>query len=150
MLKQIFMPHENTENVNVTYENQLKPRIKYNIASTNTTKKSLWQFYKNYETEIMDIVVKNIHLYLQSQNNCNDNDNLFPQIKKLTGQWYVGSIYLAVEKEKTSISIMTRFTEKLIVNSREIVTDYLGLEINIEYCNDKNKFVFENLNISSI
>ena len=38
IITQIFMPHENTENVNASYENQLKPRINYNIASTNTTK----------------------------------------------------------------------------------------------------------------
>ena len=67
IITHIFMSHENTENVNASYENQLKPRINYNIASTNTTKESIWQFYKDHETEIMDIVIKNIHLYLHSK-----------------------------------------------------------------------------------
>ena len=72
-------------------------------------------------------------------------DNLNNNEKKALGLNNAIYTYRGCDK-----GIAYEIDTKLIVNSREIVTDYLGLEIDIEYCNDKNKFVFENLNISSI
>lgn len=144
-LKQIFMPNPNLNNDYTNYENKLQPRMDF----ANLSLKAL---FEKHEDKIMDIVIKEITEYLGDENLCNDDIDTFPRRCEMTGEWYVGDIWLYEEKGKIRGSISTRFLGYYPTPSARMpIDDYLELEVWIEYGSEHERFSFDGgLNSSSI
>ena len=144
-LKQIFMPNPNLNNDHTNYENKLQPRMSF-------ANPSLKVLFEKHENKIMDVVIKEITEYLEDENLCNDDIDMFPRKCEMTGEWYVGDIWLYEENGKIWGSISTRFLGYYPATSVRIpIDDYLELEVWIKYNSEHERFVFDGgLNSSSI
>lgn len=131
-LKKIFLPNPNINNEYVYYENQLQPRV---IFGTD----ELEVLYKHHEKEIMAVVEKELREYVNCDDLCNDDEDMFPRRCELTGEWYISEINF---EDKDFLSIRTAF---LSMNHEE-KEDYLGLEVYFGYNDESDKFEFDGIN----
>lgn len=139
-LKQIFLPNPNTNNVHVTYENKLQPRIVFGDLS-------LKALFEKHNAEILKNIVREITDYVNDENVCNDDIDMFPRNCEMTSEWYIGDIYF---KNFDYLSIMTRFLGFQPNSKRMPVDDYLGLEVHFSYDEDQDKFIFNGIDSSCI
>ncbi len=151
-LKQIFMTKENANNDYVRYENQLKPRISYDIYDCDRSKEELWEVYKEHESNLLEIVRKETTAYLYDERLCNNDENMFPQWNRLTGEWYISDISINCDDDgDIFVGITTRFTENFIMEDGSTkVIDYLGMEVHSFFDSDKDKFIFDVIDTLSI
>lgn len=136
-LKQLIMPNPNPENEYTNYEKQLLPRVDVDNSELNV-------LFEKHEDRIMAIVRKEIADYLADESLCNDEDGMFPRRSELTGEWYVGDIFLTEEEGRIWGSVLTRFLGfNKAPCARMPVDDYLGLEVWIKYDRERQEFVFD-------
>lgn len=135
-IKQIFLPTPNINNEYVYYENQLQPRITFG----NDKMKLL---YNLHEKEIMAVVEQEIREYVNCDDLCNDDEDMFPRRCELTGEWYISEIDF---KETDFFSIRTAFLS-ISDGQKE---DYLGLEVCFYYDEQSDKFKFDGINSECI
>ncbi|WP_144611160.1 MULTISPECIES: hypothetical protein [Bacillus cereus group] len=98
--------------------------------------------------EIFSIVHKEVFKYINDDNLCfdeNENSELFPIRKKLTGNYYIDAISYSKQVSPIGIQIMitTRFTEHCLTGE----DDYLGLDVTL-FTKSKND-IFEVWGIDS-
>lgn len=135
-LKKIFLPNPNINNEYVYYENQLQPRV---IFGTD----ELEVLYKHHEKEIMAVAEKELREYVNCDDLCNDDEDMFPRRCELTGEWYICEIDF---EETDFLSIRTAF---LSTNDGR-KEDYLGLEVCFFYDEESDKFEFDGINSECI
>ena len=140
LLKQITLPNPNTNNMHVTYENKLQPRMIFGDSS-------LKALYEKHNDEIFKRIVSEITDYLNDKNLCNDDIEMFPRKCEMTGEWYVGDVYF---KDFGYLSVMTQFLGFHPNSKRMPIDDYLGLEAIFIYDEDQDKFIFDGINSSCI
>lgn len=92
--------------------------------------------------EIFSIIHKEVFKYINDDNLCfdeNENSELFPIRKKLTGNYYIDAISYSKQVSPIGIQIMitTRFTEHCLTGE----DDYLGLDVTL-FTKSKND-IFE-------
>jgi hypothetical protein len=88
--------------------------------------------------------------YINDDELCNDNDDMFPQRSLLTGRYYVSDVSYRLEDAVLRGSVFTHFTEMFcagVVTSPE-EQDYLGLEVH--FVIDGNHVVPMGIDSSSI
>ncbi|HDX9654106.1 hypothetical protein COL68_29405 [Bacillus wiedmannii] len=98
--------------------------------------------------EIFSIIHKEVFKYINDDNLCfdeNENSELFPIRKKLTGNYYIDAISYSKQVSPIGIQIMitTRFTEHCLTGE----DDYLGLDVTL-FTKSKND-IFEVWGIDS-
>jgi len=98
--------------------------------------------------EIFSIVHTEVFKYINDDNLCfdeNENSELFPIRKKLTGNYYIDAISYSKQVSPIGIQIMitTRFTERCLTGE----DDYLGLDVTL-FTKSKND-IFEVWGIDS-
>ncbi len=131
-LKQLFFDVLNENNDYVSYENQLKTRYIFN----STELKNL--FYQHYDF-IMAIVEAVITEYINCENLCNDDEDMFPRKCFLTGEWYVSE----TDFEDTDyLAVQTAF----IGTDLGYKDDYFGLEVRLHYDKETAEFIFDETN----
>ncbi len=135
-LTRIYLPKPNPENAYVFYENQLQPRMDFENAE-------LEKLFYAHEAEIMAIVEREITDYVNCDELCNDDENMFPKRYRLTGEWYLAGVSFS---DEDYLSVQTAFLE--IWNGEKM--DYLGLEVVLFYDDDTQEFFVDGVNSASI
>lgn len=135
-LQQIIFTNPNPENNFPSYTNQFMPRMVFDSVKAE-------EVYEANKDSILQIVESEITDYINNDELCNDSDNMFPQRSRLTGEWYIESIYF--ENEMLSIS------SALLGLSWDLKPDdYLGLEIHLKYEQSDNQFIVYGVDSSCI
>ncbi|MDE5862520.1 MAG: hypothetical protein K2K16_01455 [Ruminococcus sp.] len=135
-LKQLFFDVPNENNDYVSYQNKLKPRCIF----SNEELKNL--FYEHYKL-IMKIVENEITTYINNENLCNDDEDMFPRKNFLTGEWYISEIDF---DDTDYLSINTAF----IGTDLGYKDDYLGLEVHLYYDEETAEFIFDGIDSSAL
>lgn len=135
-LKKLEFNNPNPENNYVTYENKLSTRFDF-------SSKELEILFRNHEKEIMQIVEEQIAEYVNCDDTCNDDEDMFPRRCELNGEWYVRGITF---DEIDFLSVLTAF----ISENQGYKDDYLGLEVVFFYDEDSQKFEIDGINSECI
>lgn len=131
-LKQLFFDVPNENNDYVSYENQLKTRRIFNSDELENL------FYEHYDF-IMAIVEAVITDYINCEELCNDDEDMFPKKRFLTGEWYVSE----TDFEDTDyLAVRTAF----IGTDLGYKDDYFGLEVILHYDKETEEFIFDEAN----
>lgn len=130
-LKKLIFDTPNKNNDYVTYENHLETRFIF----ANSGLKNL--FYENYDY-IMLTVENAITEYINCEDLCNDDEDMFPRKSFLTGEWYISEICF---DDLKWLSIQTAF----IADYSGITDDYLGLDVHFVYDRKKSEFIFDGI-----
>ncbi|MDE6678784.1 MAG: hypothetical protein K2K02_07065 [Ruminococcus sp.] len=126
-LKQLFFGVPNENNDYVSYQKQLKPRCIFDSAE-------LKKFFYEHYNFIMKTVENEITTYMNTENLCNDEENMFPRKSFLTGEWYVSEIYF---ESMDYLSVHTAF----IGTDLGYKDDYFGLEVHLYYDKETLSFI---------
>lgn len=135
-LTQVNLPNPNSDNHYVTYENQLQPQVRFGDDK-------LKSLFKKHEEELMAIVEKEITEYVNCDDLCCHEDGMFPKRSVLTGEWYLRAVSFS---ELSFLSIETAF----LGTDLGWKDDYLGLEVSFFYDEEKQGFVLNGVDSSSI
>ena len=133
-LKQLFFDISNENNDYVSYQNQLKPRRIFDSAE-------LKKLFEKHYNSIMAIVENEITSYINTEDLCNDDVNMFPRKSFLTGEWYISEINFIDLEDMYYLSIQTAF----IGTDLGYKDDYLGLEIHLYYDEEIAEFIFSGI-----
>lgn len=135
-LQQIIFTNPNPENDFPSYSNQVMPRMLFDSVKAQ-------KVFEENKDSILQIVESEITDYINNDELCNDFDNMFPQRSRLTGKWYIKSVYF--ENEILSIS-----SALLGLSWNLKPDDYLGLEIHFKYEQSDNQFIVYGVDSSCI
>lgn len=138
-LKQIFFDVPNKNNDYVSYQNKFETRRTFNSIELEKL------FNKHFDV-IMDIVENEITEYINDENLCNDEDDMFPRKSFLTGEWYVSEINFIDCEDMDYLSVLTAF----IGTDLGYKDDYLGLDVHLYYDEEKAEFIFDGIDSSAI
>ncbi|MDE7104994.1 MAG: hypothetical protein K2O36_03850 [Ruminococcus sp.] len=86
----------------------------------------------------MKIVENEIKAYINNEDLCNDDEDMFPRKSFLTGEWYVSEIDFE-DIDYITIQIA------LIGTDLGYKDDYLGLEIHLHYDEETAEFIFDGI-----
>ena len=134
-LKQIVLQKENVNNEYVTYEKALKPKLVF----VNDELKNL---FDDISEDLFLQIDKLLEEYLDDEELCNDDDGFFPQPKYMTGEWYLGTIYM----NEDYLSVGTRF----VGTDTGKKDDYLELEVCFYYDEEKGNWLFDGINSAAL
>lgn len=134
--KRVYLPNPNLNNSYVTCENQLQPRMVFENSD-------LEELYKSNESEIFKIVEKEIEEYVNTYDLCNDEDDMFPRLSVLTGEWYLSEVYF---ENENYLSVLVAF----LGTDLGYKDDYLGLDLVFSYDDKNKKFMIDGINSSCI
>ncbi len=126
-LKQLFFDVPNEKNDYISYQKQFKPRCIFDSAE-------LKKFFYEHYNFIMKTAENEITTYINTEDLCNDEENMFPRKSFLTGEWYVSEIYF---ESMDYLSINTAF----IGTDLGYKDDYLGLEVHLYYDKETSNFI---------
>lgn len=135
-LKQLFFDVPNENNDYVSYQNQLKPRRIFDSAELKNL------FYEHYDF-IMSIVETEITAYINCEDLCNDDEDMFPRKCFLTGEWYVSEIDC---EDMDWLSVQTAFIGTDLGHK----DDYLGLDVHLYYDEETAEFVFDGIDSQAL
>ena len=143
-LKRIEMPNENKNNEYVNYRNKLKPRLEFESEE-------LKSLYLRHESQLLAMAEKEAWDYLVSFGAWDfEPGESFPCGKVLTGEWYIGTIFMEND-EQIYGSIEMRFTAYYQPPlARMPVDDYLGMDCCFYYDPKTDTFIFDGFNTASI
>ena len=103
----------------------MRPRYKYE----DLTKNNYLQIIQA-KTRLDEMIYTSLLEYLNDEELCNNEENMFPRYSRLTGNYYVSDEYYSLKNDGVYGSIFTRFTEVIhLPNAKSIEQDYLGLEV---------------------
>ncbi len=103
----------------------------------------LEKLFKAHEDNIMEIVEKEIRDYVNCDDLCNDEEDMFPRRCFLTGEWYLREINF---EDADFLSIETAF----LGTDLGYKDDYLGLDVIFSYEEDSENFRFEGVNSEAL
>lgn len=135
-IKRIFLTKPNPNNEYSDYENQLQTRIVFGNPE-------LEMLFKAQEDNIMEIVEKEIKDYVNCDDLCNDEEDMFPRRCFLTGEWYVREI---IFEDVDYLNICTAF----LGTDWGYKTDYLGLDVCFYYEKETGTFRFDGVNSEAL
>lgn len=135
-LNKLFFNIPNENNDYVSYENQMKPKRTFSSPELKNL------FYEHYDY-IMLIVETAITEYINCEDLCNDDEDMFPRKSFLTGEWYISEIYF---DGMDYLSIQTALTG----TDSGYKDDYLGLEVHLYYDEKTAEFIFDGIDSSAI
>ncbi|MDO4168982.1 MAG: hypothetical protein Q4D45_03695 [Lachnospiraceae bacterium] len=140
--KQIIMPNDNLENRYCNYQNKLKPRMNFEPVT-------LKPLFLKHQKSIIETTVQECEKYLDDE--AWMEEDVFPYIQDLTGEWYLGSIYMWEEKGKIRIGVSAHFLGYYPAGcAREEIDDYLEMEAWFDYDQIQDQFIFDCFDTASI
>lgn len=144
VIKQIFMSKPNLKNEYTDYQKQLQPREDFESVS-------LKEFFLKREKELMGLIADEATLYLNDDESCNDDVDMFPRRCDLTGEWYVGNVSMWEDGENIRCNVCIRFLGFHPVPSiRYPVDDYLGMDAGFDYNKTRDALIFDGFNTAVI
>lgn len=136
MFKRIFLNKENPDNEYPSYKNQFQ-------SKTDFADDELEELFRANEEKIMKMVEKEITEYLDCDDLCNDDEDMFPKRSVLTGEWYLSDINF---EELDYLTVFVVF----LGNDLGYPDDYLGLECIFYYDEKSKEFVFDGINSEAV
>lgn len=134
--QRIYLDRLNPKNKYPTYQNRLAP--KRDFDSDN-----LKELFDKRGVEILNIAYQEALKYINDDQLCNDDENMFPRKSRLTGEYYLRSVSFS---DYGFCSVVLNFLEK----RDSTKDDYLGLEIVFWYDKAQDKFFVREVNSESI
>ena len=134
-LKQLVFQKENINIEYVTYEKALKPKL-------NFANDELKDLFENISEKLFLEIEKLLEEYLSDEELCNDEEDFFPQLKYMTGEWYLGAIHM----NENYLSIITHF----VGTDTGKKDDYLELEVCYYYDEEKEDWLFDGINSAAL
>lgn len=145
--KEIVMPYPNLGNTYTDYERKLQPQMDF-------ASEDLKELYYKHKKELIETTIKECEEYLDADDWM--EEETFPRIKDLTGEWYLGSVSVRNETllnqgEKIIIQLYLRFLGYYPKGcARKEVDDYLGMEAWFTYDPVQKIFSFDGFDTDSI
>jgi hypothetical protein len=150
-LNQLTFDTENPDNAHVYWgDGKLPLRPQFNYTGVT---ESDYRLIIQAKSRIDEMVHNAVFEYVNEEDLCNCEEDMFPRADHMTGNYYIGSEYYSTQADDDSIycSVDTRFTGLFdLPNSTEPKEqDYLGLEVlfSIYKC---GKVKFQGVNSSCI
>lgn len=143
-LRRLEMPNENVRNEYVFYEMRMQPRMEIETPE-------LEALYRRHEAELLEMAEREARKYLESVGawDCEPGE-AFPCGAEMTGEWYVGSVFLDSEPQVGGYLEM-RFTASYPPpTARPPVDDYLEMDCWFFYRAEEDRFVFDCFNTAAI
>lgn len=134
-LKMIILSKPNPDNKYSNYENQLEPQYFFPDSDSRA-------LFESNKDSILQIVEDEIRDYIDNDDLCNDEEEMFPKRSVLTGEWYIRSFSF----EDDILSIETA----LLGTDLGYPDDYLGLELIFIYDGELSEFSFDGINSSAL
>lgn len=141
--KEIVMPYPNLENTYTDYEKKLQPKMDFEPAA-------LASFYFQHKEELMEATIRECIEYLDADDWM--QEETFPCIKDLTGEWYLASVYVSQETDRSiRVSLYLHFLGYYPRGcARKEIDDYLGMEACFDYDPAQKAFLFDGFNTDAI
>lgn len=141
--KEIKMPYPNHMNTYTDYTQKLQPKMDFESASFK-------QFYEKHKEELLKASIKECEQYLDADDWM--DEETFPYIKDLTGEWYLSLVQIWQEQDGTiNISLYLHFLGYYPAGcARMEIDDYLGIDVLFEYNPILKSFRFDGLNTACI
>ena len=134
-LKLIHLSKTNPDNRYSNYENQLEPQYFFPDSESRA-------LFENKKVALLQISEDEILDYINNDDLCNDDEEMFPKRSVLTGEWYIRSVSF----EDDILSIETA----LLGTDLGYPDDYLGLELIFIYDDELKEFAFDGINSSAL
>jgi len=138
-LNQIFPVLPNPENQYVSYQNFLRPRVDFHDLHSG-------QLFDSHKEKIMQIVRTELSDYLNDEDLCNDDEDMFPRRCVLTGEWYICELISFDHESGIMFTVRTAFLGTDLGDP----DDYLGLEVNLYYDPKTENFLPYGINSEAI
>lgn len=140
--KEIVMPYPNLENTYTDYDRKLQPKIDFESAA-------LTEFYLKHRVELIETTIKNCEEYLDADDWM--EEETFPRIKDLTGEWYLASVSAQNQDKKIMVQLYLHFLGYYSREcGRKVVDDYLGMEAWFVYDPVQKTFSFDGFDTDAI
>ena len=140
--KEIVMPYPNLENIYTDYDRKLQPKM-------NFESEDLKKLYLNHRKELIETAIKECEEYLDEDDWM--EEETFPCIKDLTGEWYLASVTVRNQDEEIIVQLYLHFLGYYPEGcARKKIDDYLGMEAWFIYEPIKKTFRFDGLNTDAI
>lgn len=139
VLKQIFSTLPNLKNQYVTYQDFRTPRQSFHNADAE-------QLFYSHKEEIMQTVRTELSNYLNDEDLCNDDEEMFPRRCFLTGEWYVCELTSFDNEPGLFFSVQTAF----LGTDLGYPDDYLGLEVILYYDETAGNFLLDGINSEAL
>lgn len=134
--QRILLDRLNPKNKYPTYQNKLAPRMEFGTAK-------LKALYERHGAEVLHTAYEESFRYLNDDQLCNDEENMFPRKSRLTGEYYVAGVTFA---DNDYCAVKLNFLGK----QGEVKDDYLGLEIIYSYDQERDLFRAREVNSECI
>ena len=134
-LKLIHLSKSNPDNQYSNYENQLEPQYFFPDSESRA-------LFENNKVSLLQISEDEILDYINNDDLCNDDEEMFPKRSVLTGEWYIRSVSF----EDDILSVETA----LLGTDLGYPDDYLGLELIFIYDDELKEFAFDGINSSAL
>lgn len=140
--KEIVMPYPNLENMYTDYDRKLQPKM-------NFESEDLKKLYLNHRKELIETAIKECEEYLDEDDWM--EEETFPCIKDLTGEWYLASVTVRNQDEEIIVQLYLHFLGYYPEGcARKKIDDYLGMEAWFIYEPIKKTFRFDGFNTDAI
>lgn len=140
--KQLFMPTPNIDNTYTDYQKKLQPKMKFEPAA-------LEQLYLKHKDKLIETTITECERYLDDE--AWMEEDTFPRVQELTGDWYLASVNMWERDGKIRISLYTHFLGCYLTGDvREGIDDYLGMEAWFDYDSVQDTFIFDCFDTDSI
>ena len=131
------MTKPNPGNKYPDYENQLETKFDFDSSRSK-------EIYEKNKDIIADIVLSEITKYINDDDLCNDWLDMFPKRSFLTGEWYIARVFFEYDMLSAETALLA------IEPPLEFKTDYLGLEVHLNYDSGTGQFTVYGIDSSSI
>ena len=140
--KEIVMPYPNSENQYTDYDKKMQPKMDFESED-------LKEFYLNHSEDMAEAAVKECAGYLDADDWM--EENIFPCIKDLTGEWYLASVAANKQGKEILFRLDLHFLGYYPPGcARKEIDDYLGMEVWLVYDPSQKQFCFDGLNTDVI
>lgn len=140
--KQLFMPNPNINNTCTDYQSKLQPQMEFESPF-------LEQLFFKYQDNMIVTTIKECERYLNDE--VWMEEDTFPRVQELTGEWYLASVRMLEKNEKIRVSIVAHFLGHYPKGcARAEIDDYLGMSAWFDYDKSQDIFNFDCFDTSSI
>lgn len=140
--KEITMPYPNLENTYTDYEKKLQPKMDFETAA-------LEQFYLEHKEELFETVIRECEQYLDADDWM--VEDTFPQIKDLTGEWYLAWVDVRNWDDEILVNLYLHFLGYYPIGcAKKEIDDYLGMDAWFFYNPVQKAFRFDGFNTDAI
>ena len=140
--KEVFMPYPNPENQYTDDDKKLQPKMDFESED-------LKKLYLKHKENLIETAIKECAEYLDADDWM--DEEIFPCIKDLTGEWYLASVTVQNQDKKIIVKLYLHFLGYYPKGcARKEIDDYLGMEAWFVYEPIQKIFCFDSFNTDAI